>query len=300
MVLPEPSVVPVAEVTFEDVITSLPDAAREASPLDIEPPHWANELIDNHALIYRETRSEIEILGSAGSFGMTSLGFSGSVADEEDGPLWLNTKFGWHFLKGPGSPQVRPQFYDLALEVNYAQAIDDVWSLHLQATPTWASDFDNKDGEAFRMLGGGLLAVRLSPIWTAVAGGTYLDRDDLPWLPIAGFRLATDDVQLDILVPRPRFAFRTDSDTDDDESWIFVAGEVGGGSWAFEREESGFHDVFNYRDLRLLAGFESREADGTRHVFEAGYVFDRQIEFGKGPGKLTPGETWVLRWGTTY
>jgi hypothetical protein len=296
--LPAASPVPVAQVGFEEAAEA---ADAVIVPLKRDPPHWANGLIDHHALIYRETRSEIEILGRGAGFGMTSLGFSGGVDGDEKKPFWFNPKLGWHFLEGPSTPDVRSQFYDLALEVNFAQQVDDHWSLHLQFTPTWASDFDNKDGEALRFLGGGLLAWRLSELWTAVGGVNYLDREDLPWLPIAGFRLASADVQLDLVVPRPRLAWRLSQDEKDlSESWIFVAGEVGGGAWAFEREDTGLHDVFNYRDLRLLAGFESREIDGARTVFEAGYVFERQIEFEKGPGRITPGDTWLLRWGATY
>jgi hypothetical protein len=296
--LPVP--VPPAEVSF-DPLSSPAQAAEELFPLEMSAPHWAQDLIDNHALIYRETRSEIEILGRGADFGMTSLGFSGGVDGDDEGPLWFNTKFGWHFLEGPEIPDVRSQFYDLGIEVNFAHQLDEAWSLHLQFTPTWASDFDNKDGEALRFLGGGLLAVRLSDLWTAVGGVNYLDREDLPWLPIAGFRLASDDVQLDLLVPRPRLAWRLSEDAEDhSESWIYLAGEVGGGAWAFEREDTGLHDVFNYRDLRVLAGFETREVDGLRTVFEAGYVFERQIEFEKGPGELTPGDTWLIRWGSTY
>lgn len=294
--LPDPQPVPPAEVVLEDTEGV---AAGIAEVFDTEPPHWANELINDHALIYRETRNETEVLGRGSVFGMTSLGFGSSVAGSKNGPFWFNPKFGWHFLSGPGQPDVRPQFYDLSVEINFAHRLDDVWSLHLQATPTWATDFDNKGSEAFRMIGGGLIAARLSPMWSVVGGATYLDRSDLPWLPIGGVRLATEDVELDLLVPRPRFAWRTSAESKS-ENWVYLSGEVGGGAWAFEREDTGLHDVFNYRDLRLLFGFETRQTDGSRQVFEAGYVFDRNIEFDVGPGKLTPGDTWLLRWGSTY
>lgn len=291
----------IASPLVEEAISVVPPGRLDLQEfLDVDPPHWANELIDEHALIYRETRSETEVLGRGSVFGMTSLGFSGSVTGEQQGPLWWNPKFGWHFLSGPDEPDVRSQFYDLAMEINFAQPLNDRINLHLQATPTWASDFDNKGGEAFRMLGGGLLAVELTPEWTFVGGATYLDREDLPWMPIVGVRIATEQIELDLLLPRPRLAIRTTVDEDLSEEWLYVSGDVGGGAWAFEREGTGVHDVFNYRDLRLLVGLETRDRDGSRQVLEAGYVFDRQIDFEIAPGRLTPGETWLLRWGSTY
>ncbi len=294
--------VPGSEVLIPDEAAEppLPLITDILEVINPPPPHWLGPLLDDNSLIYRETRNAASFLSSRGGFGLTTLSFVGDVHADETGPIWLRPKFGWHFLNGPLQPDLPPQSYDLALEANFSRQIDSVWSLHLQVTPTIATDFDNKGSDAFRLVAGGMLGMQLSPNWKFVGGLTYLDRPDLPLLPIAGFRLSAEDVILDLLVPRPRFAYRYRVTDEHEESWAYVAGEIGGGSWAFERDSTGLHDVVGYRDFRILIGSESRSAQGPGHLIEAGYVFGRRLEFANGPGDFSPGNSWIIRVGTTY
>jgi hypothetical protein len=55
-----------------------------------------------------------------------------------------------------------------------------------------------------------------------------------------------------------------------------------------------------YRDLRLVGGIEWRESDGLRAAFEAGYVFDRRLDFDRGPGDQDLPGTAVVRMGANY
>jgi hypothetical protein len=133
-----------------------------------------------------------------------------------------------------------------------------------------------------------------------VGGVTYLDRHDLPVAPIAGLRLMRNDFAVDLLIPQPRLAYRYHVTDEQAESWVYVGGALGGGSWAYEREDTGLHDVVGYRDYRLLVGHETKAREGIRGVLEAGYVFERRLEFQHGPGDFSPGDSWFLRLGLVY
>lgn len=262
-------------------------------------PSWLNDVIDDHALLYREARSEVEFLPKdSGGLGLTTLGFKSSWAGG-DGPLWIEPFFNWTFLNGPLFPDIRPQVYDLGIEINLAGRISENFGLHVQLTPMFSTDFDNKTSDAFRLISSGLITYRADEVTTLVAGLCYLDRPDLPFLPVAGVRWQVlEDLQVDLLVPRPRVAWCFDRENGS-ESWAYLAGEVGGGSWAVEREFNR-KDRMGYRDLRLLLGIETKLVSGQRHLLEAGYVFSRHLEFERYRGSQHLGGTAVLRMGTLF
>jgi hypothetical protein len=274
---------------------------------------WSNDILAGQSLIWRELRSSLEILpGDGDTFGLTTIGFgslavangslSASQVTADKGPqFWFAPRFGWHFLSGPRTPDLPPQLYTLNLEFGFAAPVDDDTTAHLLITPTWTTDFHTSGGEAFRVIAGGLITRRVSSDWLLAAGAMYLDRSDLPVLPLGGVRWSPgDNFELDVMIPRPRASFRLRRDADSrHESWLYVGGDLGGGSWAFERP-GGFDDRVGYLDLRLVGGIEWRGGDGTRAAFEAGYVFDRRLDFDRGPGDQDLPGTAVIRMGANY
>lgn len=274
-----------------------PTVSLDELTMEVEPS-WINELIDDHLLIWHEIPIGVQILPRGGTqFGMTNLGIKADLVGK--GPVWMSGIFGWNFLSGPTTAAIPPQTYDLGLEFNYAKKLNDVWGVHLNVSPLWATDFSNTSSDAFRLLAGGLITFQADEVTKLVAGISYLDRPDLNFLPIAGLKwMVTDDLELDMLVPRPRIAWRFGKE-DIQEKWLFLAGEVGGGSWAVEREAQQA-DRMGYRDLRCLGGVEYKQRSGGRSVFEAGYVFNRRIDLQRGPGDVNAGSTFVIRWGQFY
>jgi hypothetical protein len=262
---------------------------------------WLNRVVDEHLLIWRELPGSFEFIpGGGGGFGVTTLGFESPVIIETSPRAWFVPKFGWHFLSGPRSPDLPPQLYTLALEFNLAIDLGKGTRLHLQIAPTWATDFDAGGSESFRMIAGGLFAHDLSPEWMLALGGVYLDRPDLPALPLGGVRWRpADNLELDFMFPQPRAAWRISTDDSGDTRWFYMGGGLGGGSWAFDRV-AGPTDRVGYLDLRLLMGVELRETDGGRQIFEAGYVFDRRLDFDRGPGDQDLPGTAVIRLGAIY
>lgn len=282
------------------------DATRAVPDITFEDEsNWLNRVVDEHLLIWRELPGSLEFIpGDGDSFGVTTLGFEASIKSDSSPGVWVVPKFGWHFLSGPRLPHLPPQLYTLTLEVNFAIDLNSDTRLHLHIAPMWATDFDANSGESFRMIGGGLLAHDLSPEWMLAVGAIYLDRPDLPALPLGGVRWKpADHIELDLMFPRPRAAWRFNVEESGDdageERWFYVGGGLGGDSWAFDRV-GGPDDRVGYRDLRVLVGAETRETDGTRRVLEFGYVFDRQLDFDRGPGDQNLPGTALVRIGATY
>jgi hypothetical protein len=262
-------------------------------------PSWMNEVIDDHLLLWRNVTDSLQTAPGAGTdFGLTTIGFKGDLAGAE-GPFWVSGYFGWNFLSGPSTAAVSPQTYDLGVELNYARNLNETWGVSLTVSPLFSTDFSNNSSDAFRMTAGGLLSFQADDVTRLVAGLSYLDRPDLPFLPIAGLKwLVTENLEMDLLVPQPKLAWRFDHD-ESREAWLYTGGRVGGGSWAIERE-NGRNDRLGYKDLRWVCGVESRKVSGSRRVLEAGYVFARKISLMRGPGDESVGNTFVFHWGRLY
>lgn len=262
-------------------------------------PSWLNEVIDDHRLLWQPVHSSNDfVFRDRNGFGITTLGFKSDLFADE-GPIWTDLSFGWHFLSGPKQPDVPAQVYDLSLGVHVAKQVDPSWTVHFHLAPTLSTDWDNKSTDAFRLIGGALVSYQATPVTSGVLGFSYLDRPDLPVLPIAGVRwMVTDEVLADILIPEPKIAYLLKT-TDSGTTWLYLKGEIGGGSWAIESTPD-YDDRLGYRDARLLFGLETALVDGDRNVLEFGYIFDRQLHFDRRNQTQHLGSTWSFRWGRTF
>jgi hypothetical protein len=132
-----------------------------------------------------------------------------------------------------------------------------------------------------------------------VLGVIYLDRDDVSWLPACGIIWTpTDDWSLELVSPRPRIARRFFYDGLR-EDWLYVAGELGGGSWSVERA-SLQQDVLATRDYRVLLGVERKRPGGAGARFEVGWVFAREFEYASSPAVIRTDSTVMLRGAIAY
>ena len=109
------------------------------------------------------------------------------------------------------------------------------------------------------------------------------------------------DTRIELTAPRPRFAKRVSwlDDSEDANDWAYVSGEFGGGTYAVKRP-GGAEDQVNFRDFRLLIGFESKTSSGIKTLFEAGYVFGRNIEFEDDSTEFKPSDTAIFRAGLSF
>lgn len=237
------------------------------------------------------------------SFGITDLEAFGvwALPLSERAPLILTPGFGVHGFSAempPGLPELPDVVYDFYLDVRVLYKHNDRYSFDLAITPGYYSDLHNKSSDAFRLGARALMITTWTPTIKTVGGIVYLDRDDYPFVPGAGLIWTpTPDWDIHIAMPKPKVAYRFDANPGR-ERWAYLAGEFGGGAWAFEYE--GQDDIMNYSDLRLLVGMEQRGPAGPAFRIEAGYVFARKVEFDRAPGKFEPDDAFMIRGAFTY
>jgi hypothetical protein len=138
------------------------------------------------------------------------------------------------------------------------------------------SDYEHLDSDSLRLTGVGLGWVRLNPTNIFKFGVEYFDRIEVKLLPAFGlFIRPTPDLELDLYFPRPRISQRL-PDFRNLQTWLYVAGEYGGGNWTVERI-GGLDDRIDINDYRALVGLEWIGPRGLAGFVETGYVFERQL-----------------------
>ena len=217
--------------------------------------------------------------------GVSSLDLKGTLKFARWPFLFVSPRVGLHSLDGPPTTDLPPRLFDFSLDTTVYLPLNDRWTVQASAAPSVFTDLQTTTN-AFRMVGRGLVFYRWSPELQLAGGFLYLGRKDITALPAAGFVYTpNEDVKLDIMFPKPRAAYRYTHD-ESRERWVYVTGELGGGSWAVRRV-SGADDVATYRDFQLLVGIEHKEPDTLNWQLEGGYVFSRQVEYLSAPGAFT-------------
>ncbi len=239
------------------------------------------------------------VIGSGNSLGITTLTARAVLETPRLPGVSLRPIFGWHFLNGPRRTDLPGQLYDASIEARMYWPFSERIIGEFALSPGVYSDFNNTSGDALRIVGRAVGYYRWSPDLRLAAGATYLDREDVRALPIAGvIWTPTPDDQLTLLFPQPRIAHRYRKDADH-ERWVYLSGEFGGGSWAIQRA-SGRDDIVSYRDWRLITGIEFKYTDKTSWRIEGGYVFSRELEYTSNIGNYQLGDTSMIRAAFVY
>lgn len=220
-----------------------------------------------------------------------------------DWPLLVTPTFGVYYLDGPETLDLPPRVYDAYVELIALWRIKPRCLLVLGAAPGVFSDFEQQSNDAVRIPLYGAVVYDWTPRLSIGVGAAYLDRDDVAVIPVAGFVWRPVDWwKFELVPPRPRVSLRIDGDFSGgtpSETWAYIAGEFGGGSWAIRRTD-GADDVLHYRDFRVLLGVERDTLGGLDSRFEIGYVFGREIELAGLPAEIDSTDTVLLRIGLLY
>lgn len=242
---------------------------------------------------YRYSSSSIDwIVGDGDQFGMVSLAWDHYQRSGITSGVGLGMQF--HFLAGPEQTDLPPRVFDFSASYQMRDQLGPL-RYDLAAAVVASSDFEGsaRDGIRFPSHAVGYLCIR--PEVELVFGVDYLDRGDVKLLPVAGLILTPDPaMRLELVFPRPRIAFQLT-----EEHRLYVSGELGGGTWAIERD-SLVDDLATYRDLRACIGVEHVDKEGGRSAFEIGYLFDRRLEYASGIGDMPLDDALMLRLVTTF
>jgi len=218
-------------------------------------------------------------------------------------PLLMMPGFAVHYLDGPKAAELPPRLFDTYLRFRWLHKLSPRWSADMSVTPGVYSDFRQGTDEALRISGHFGAMWEWSPTTKIALGVAYLDRRDYCVLPFAGIIWEpSPEVLFELMVPRPRIARRVywfGEIADEVQDWIYLAGELGGGTWAIRRSDE-TNDVATYSDLRLILGLERRVLFGVDYRLEAAYVFTRKLKYESGAPQVVPSDTLMLRAGLTY
>ena len=226
-------------------------------------------------LNYRSDEESLSYLpGDGDQFGW--LSFESSPYLGRGYKSGITTAINIHLLSGPNVVPLPPRLYDFSLGYQKRGRIKDYMSYDLATSIGVFSDFEDSARDGIRFPGHAVGMLHLKPELDFVFGVDYLSRDDIKLLPVGGISWrpkAMPDMRFDLVFPRPRIDYSIDN-----QSRIYLAGRLGGGTWDIEFPNNS-NDVMTYRDLQLLLGFENRNSNGNLSSVEFGYVFDRRLQF---------------------
>ena len=226
-------------------------------------------------LNYRSDEESISYLpGDGNRFGW--LSFESSPYLGRGYKSGITTAINIHLLSGPNVVPLPPRLYDFSLGYQKRGRIKDFMSYDLATSIGVFSDFEDSARDGVRFPGHAVGMLHLQPELDFVFGVDYLSRDDIKMLPVGGVSWrpqAMPDLRFDLVFPRPRIDYSIDN-----QSKIYLAGRLGGGTWDIEFPNND-NDVMTYRDLQFLVGFENRNTQGNLSSVEFGYVFDRRLQF---------------------
>lgn len=239
------------------------------------------------------------VQGQGDSLGFTELDRRFLLTNPLIAPFRIIPGFMTRYVSGPDTTDLPPYLIELSMEVAATYQLEDDWVLDVGIRPGLNGDFEFVNNDTFRMQGHAVASRPLSMTTQGVLGFVYLDREDIPALPVAGLIWRPNpDVQWDLVFPRPRLATRIGGGPNNN-GWLYVKGELGGNSWSIERA-TGQRDVTTYRDLRMILGYETLLPSGIAVQFEGGWVFSRKLMYESGGPDFRPNDTFLLRAGMNF
>jgi hypothetical protein len=221
---------------------------------------------------------------------------------------WLN--FNIHWWAGPQGdantvvPNLPPRVYDLNLHLSWRQRWAEGIATEVTILPGLYTDFRTTPPDAFRIPGHAVGVYQLTPELHFVGGVQYLQRNHIKLLPVGGFLWEPDPRwQWRLVFPEPKISYHLDSSAD---VWVYARGEYGGGRWAY-KDDFGHADHVEYSDMRVAVGFECGSLTRTlcpriplgTAFFEAGYVFNRNLNFTRGTPSMNLPPGWMISFGCT-
>ncbi len=220
-----------------------------------------------------------------------------------EAPVVFTPGYGLHALDGPVGLDVPGELHDAWLEARFPRQLSERLLLDIAVAPGYYSDFERRSDNALRITGRAVAIYNWTPTTKLALGVVYLDRNDVTVLPAAGITWQpSPDRRIELIFPRPRFAFRTYRfealDRTGAEWWYYIAGEFGGGTWSTVRADDTL-DELTYHDYRVVFGLERKPTGLNPSRIETAYVFGRALEYASDEQEFEVDDTLFARlvWG---
>ena len=218
--------------------------------------------------------------GGSKGLGVTELDLSAMFAlpmPTPDSPLLLTPKFATTFFNHKEWDET---FHTTGLDLQWIRPIfKDKFTAMLGFGVLYSGDFRVRAGDALRFPAHIAGIWHLNPRTKVILGVIHSDRrDGYNWFPMGGIQWTPhDDISVELIFPRMRIAQRVywfDVGMQDAPSdWLYTAFEFGSGTWGSKT----YDGRFEYRDVRLLLGYERRTSIGLTFGVEVGYMCDRTL-----------------------
>jgi hypothetical protein len=197
-------------------------------------------------------------------------------------------QYGYRSWEGPtsavGPPALPGSAHRIGLDMVLQTPSVGGWSWEFAFNPAVATDFrDFSENSVF--YDGRIVAYwTVAPTWTWVLGAQYWDRVDNIVIPYAGAIWTPDPLwEFQLIFPKPKVS-------------VFLGTPLGIATWLYVT--GGYHvEAFDLRpiagadsnrvqftDWRVLGGFRW-DTGWVQSFAEAGYVFERDVEWDRGAGK---------------
>lgn len=177
------------------------------------------------------------------------------------------------FLSGPGGgdPILPAQLYKVAIDLQFDYQLSDRWGFTHGSTPGLWTDFVSMAGRDWRIPSRTMLTYRVADGMFIAGGVLYTDNFRRNFLPAAGLVWNYGErIRIELLYPRSRIAYRVV------ESWeIYGIFERGGDTYNIRA--NGMSEMFEYRDNRLMLGFQGEIYDRFTIFAEFGAAFWRKF-----------------------
>ena len=250
-----------------------------------------------------------------GIYGFELTSVWGLPCPTKDAPLVITPGVGTQWLDGPVGLDIPAQLHEVYTEFRWLPKLGDRFRADIAVQPGFYSDWDGSSDRAIRIMGHADGVFDWTPTFQIVLGAAYLDRPDIELLPIAGFIWTPDpDVEYKLVFPTPKISWCIDKVPEQlirggngiscapppkIEWWLYLAGELGGGTWAI-RHSDGSSDLMSYSDIRVFLGLEDRTIVGLGSQIEIGYVFHRYIRLTSTDDNFDLGDTLMVRAALNY
>ena len=292
-----------AEPGYDETIILEPDVVAEEENI------W-NRPVDARNTFFQQadfTATWLARGNASRDFGETELELKGYFVlplPNKRHPMMLMPGFAVHYLDGPEDIDLPARLYDTYLQFRWVHKLSKRWAAEVSVTPGVFSDFEQGTDEAIRITG------HFGAMWDwrsdlqLILGVAYLDRDDLRILPAAGLVWKPDEeLEVALTVPRPSVSRRVywfGEFEEQTQDWFYVAGELGGGTWAALDQDTDRSYQLTYRDLRLILGLQRRVLFAPDWRAEVAYCFARKLETDIDLPVTHPSDTVMVRGGVVY
>jgi hypothetical protein len=243
---------------------------------------------------YRYSESSLDwIPGTAQEFGMFSINYDHYQPAGFTQGLGIGMSF--NFLCGPVQSDMPPILYNFSGAYQVRAKLGPL-AVDAAGSVMEATDFKGNAGQGLHYPAHGVGYLGVRPDLDLVFGVDYVDLGSIKILPVGGVIWKPNPaMRFEAVFPRPRAVFQLAQDYR-----LYVSGQLAGGSWSIERAFTFDDDLATYRDLRVCIGLEHNEKAGHWSAIEAGYLFNRRLEYSSGLGNGALPDAAIIRLVTRY